>query len=87
MTNEQYVDKLCEITRESDQLIQTVEELAKNARSELVQRTLSDRKNVLAANMQKKLEALDVEYNKSEEAEIVFEGPTGVEGEDGPNGV
>ena len=83
MTNEQYVDRICEITKEADYFIQTVEELAKNARSELVQRVMSDKKNVLAANMQKKLEALDTEYNKPEEVDIELVGAEGVEGEDG----
>ena len=83
MTDAQYVDKLCEITRESDHLIQTVEELAKDARSELVQRILSDKKNVLAATMQKKLKELDEEYNKPEEVEMPFGSQQGVEGEDG----
>ena len=77
MTNEQYVDRIGEITKEADYFIQAVEQLAKDARSELVQRTMSDRKNVLAANMQKKLEALDAEYNGP------LVGAEGVEGEDG----
>ena len=82
MTNEQYVDRICEITKEADYFIQTVEELAKNARSELVQRVMSDKKNVLAANMQRKLKELDDEYNGKEEVEMPF-GSQGVEGEDG----
>ena len=77
MTNEQYVEKIGEITKEADYFIQAVEQLAKDARSELVQRTMSDRKNVLAANMQKKLEALDEEYNGKEEVDIELGGEDG----------
>ena len=67
MTTEKYTEDMNEIVRQADFLIGIVEESAKNARSELVQRNLADRKNVLSANMQKDLDKLDKKYNEYNE--------------------
>ena len=66
MTSKQYIDTLIVISAEEDKSLEALEEAAKNARSEHVQRMLNDRKSIVAQRLNDRLDELDKSYLEGE---------------------
>ena len=80
MDRKEYKTRMSEIAKKADDAAEVYEEVAKGAKTQLVQTTLTERKARITYRLQEELEELDKQFgivDNTEDIEPDIHGPTG----------